>query len=405
MIDLLKWIISLLKWIYDFIKAYLIPTFFLAFLLIIFLSYWEVFIDVFYPYKDLFPGVIFLIFFIRLLNPFLTKERVTGIRFPETAPHEKGFADHYDKYLKDKVQKFEQNRLAALKKARRLFFFTLPIAHFVPWGIWKLNGFLYTILWGWLHTLIVYLGPILLLVYLLVTVMGPISDYKDSIKTEIFPNILKFLGKFTYAINPKRKDVRQYDFMGFFPRYDRQINEDNIRGTYKSVKIDLFETVLDRARKSQDGEYYDEVFRGIIIDLTFNKNLKGTTIIRKDSGLIGNLFHETLPELKDVKLEDPNFNKIFQAYSDDQVEARYVLSVSFMERLKELSEAFGSKAVQCCFYQEKVVFVIPIKKNMFEPGSIYVAENFIDDAKSLLKEMDLICKIVNILNLNIKTNL
>ena len=43
--------------------------------------------------------------------------------------------------------------------------------------------------------------------------------------------------------------------------------------------------------------------------------------------------------------------------------------------------------------------------DMFEPGSIYVAENFIDDAKSLLEEMDLICKIVDILNLNIKTNL
>ena len=194
--------------------------------------------------------------------------------------------------------------------------------------------------------------------------------------------------------------------MGFFPRYDRQTNEDNICGTYKSVKIDLLETVLERARKSKDGgTYYDDVFRGIIIDLTFNKTLKGTTIIRKDSGLIGNLFHEKLPKLKDVKLEDGNFNKIFQAYSDDQVEARYILSVSFMERLKELSEAFASKAVQCCFYQEKVVFVIPVKKNMFEPGSIYVAENFIDDAKSLLKEMDLICTIVNILNLNIKTNL
>ena len=106
--------------------------------------------------------------------------------------------------------------------------------------------------------------------------------------------------------------------------------------------------------------------------------------------------------MKDIKLEDPKFNKIFQVYSDDEVEARYVLSVSFMERLKELSEAFGSA---CCFYQEKVVFVVPIKKNMFEPGSIYKNENFIDDAKSLLEEMDLICKIIDILRLNIKINI
>ena len=42
---------------------------------------------------------------------------------------------------------------------------------------------------------------------------------------------------------------------------------------------------------------------------------------------------------------------------------------------------------------------------MFEPGSIYTNENFIDDAKSLLEEMDLICKIIDILRLNIKTNI
>ena len=398
--------IRLLKWIYDFIKGYLITTFFFVFLFIIFLSLWDNFKDIFYPYKDLFPGVIFVLLFIRLLNPFLTREKVATVRFPETEPYEKGFADHYDKYLKNKVKKFELNRIAALKKARHNFFIALPIAHFVPWGIWKLDSFLYSILWDWLYGLLVYLGPILLLVILWLIVMGPIFEYKDSIKTKIFPNILNFLGKFTYTVNPKNKYVGQYDFMGFFPIYDKSINEDNIRGEYKSVNIDLFETVLERARKSKNGgTYYDKVFRGIIIDLTFNKALKGTTIIRKDSGIIGNLFHEKLSNLKDIKLEDPKFNKIFQVYSDDEVEARYVLSVSFMERLKELSEAFGSKVVQCCFYQEKVVFVVPIKKNMFEPGSIYANENFIDDAKSLLEEMDLICKIIDILRLNIKTNI
>ena len=66
-------LISLLKWIYDFLKAYLIPVFFLAFLLIFVLSFWEVLKDIFYPYKDLFPGVIFIIFRIRLLNPFLRR--------------------------------------------------------------------------------------------------------------------------------------------------------------------------------------------------------------------------------------------------------------------------------------------------------------------------------------------
>ena len=54
----------LIDGIYDFIKGYIITTFFFAFLLIIGISMWKDFVDVFYPYKDLFPGVILVLLFI-----------------------------------------------------------------------------------------------------------------------------------------------------------------------------------------------------------------------------------------------------------------------------------------------------------------------------------------------------
>ena len=41
--------------------------------------------------------------------------------------------------------------------------------------------------------------------------------------------------------------------------------------------------------------------------------------------------------LKEVILEDPEFKNIWAVHSDDQVEARYLLTVTFMERLKELN--------------------------------------------------------------------
>ena len=66
-----------------------------------------------------------------------------------------------------------------------------------------------------------------------------------------------------------------------------QSMEDNIRGEYKSVNIDLFETVLNRKSKMEEHSMIKCIGE---IDLTFNKALKGTTIIRKDSGILGNLF-------------------------------------------------------------------------------------------------------------------
>ncbi len=96
---------------------------------------------------------------------------------------------------------------------------------------------------------------------------------------------------------------------------------------------------------------------------------------------------------------------MFEVYSDDQVEARYLLTVTFIERLKELVENFGGKSIQCCFYNNKLLMMIPIEKDLFETGSIYEAEDFIDDSKSLLKELSLIFNIIDTLKLNMKINL
>ena len=76
-----------------------------------------------------------------------------------------------------------------------------------------------------------------------------------------------------------------------------------------------------------------------------------------------------------------------------------------MERLKQLAEVFGGKTIQCCFYEKKLLIVIPLKKDMFEPGSIFEPEDFIDDSKSLLAELNLIFGIVDTLKLNMKVNL
>ena len=81
-----------------------------------------------------------------------------------------------------------------------------------------------------------------------------------------------------------------------------------------------------------------------------NKSFNGKTIVRKDIGLIGNWFRKTFTSLENVKLEDPTFEKRFEVFSDDQIEARYLLTVTFMERLTQLAETFGGKTIQCCFF-------------------------------------------------------
>ena len=344
----------------------------------------------------------------KLLSKDLVKSSKIRDTFPEEKDYEIGFSDHYNKYLKDKVERFEENRISTLKEARKrliiwLFyiFFTSFIVYFLYKNFLELN-----------RDIVAFTTLILVSIGLAAPffwIFSPIWSYKENIKKEIFPNVLNFFGDFKYHIETK-KSVKEYYATELIPKHDTEIAEDHIVGTYKEIKIDLFETQLSRKVKYKDSNgntstRLKTVFDGLILELSMNKSFGGKTVVKKDSGTVGNWFIKKSTSLKKVKLEDPIFEKMFEVYSDDQVEARYLLTVTFIERLKELVDNFGGRSIQCCFYNNKLLMMIPIEKDMFEPGSIYEAEDFIDDSKSLLKELSLIFNIIDSLKLNMKINL
>ena len=86
-----------------------------------------------------------------------------------------------------------------------------------------------------------------------------------------------------------------------------------------------------------------------------------------------------------MKLEDPKFAKRFNVYSSDQVEARYLVTSSFMERFQNLNTVFGAKKAKCSFYDDKIMFAISTNKNLFEVGSIWRS---LEDPKSINQLFD-----------------
>ena len=349
-----------------------------------------------------FINIIISIFSIfRLFDPNLLKSKKLGDSFKETEIYEKGFSKHYKKYLSEKVIKFETERILALKKARKNAFICFPIMVLIPFVIPYIDWYS---IFGENSFEIVFCILIFFYGLLSYFITNSMNLYQQTIKTEIFPNILNFFGEFQYN-HETQKSAGSYEYSGLIPNYQRETSEDHMYGTYKGVTIDLFETELEERVRTKDRSYYKTVFKGIMITLSMNKKFKAKTVVRKDSGVIGNWFTKKFSSLKNVKLEDPHFEKMFEVYSDDQVEARYLLTVTFMERLLELTSSFGSKSIECCFYNKELFMMIPIKKNMFEPGSIYEPEDFIDDSKNLLKELNLIFSIIDQLKLNMKINL
>ena len=318
--------------------------------------------------------------------------------FEESETFEIGFKEHYHEHLLPLVRSYEIDRVAALKKSQSNRRKAIPFMVLMPiFSIFVIyitefdSNFFEPLIWA---NIVVYSA-------LFAYIRRSLKKYASSIKSQIFPKILNFLGNFEYLSENKEIKLDEYKKYNIIPHYSRSSCEDYIRGDYKSVNIELFEARLERRKRRG----YYTVFSGLIIKLSVNKKFNGKTLIKTDKGSVGNWFSQAFNEFPRVHLEDPEFEKIFEVFSENQVEARYLLTISFMERLLEVRKIFQSDKMQCSFLDQSLLMLLPIDKDMFEPGPITEPEDFIDDSKNLLKEMHSIFNICDTLKLDMNTGL
>ena len=129
----------------------------------------------------------------------------------------------------------------------------------------------------------------------------------------------------------------------FHERIDSYDGDDLVNGFIGVTAIRFSELHHQEKRETKDSRgnrqtTWVTIFKGIFFIADFNKNFIGRTYVFPDAGSsflgIGKLFEKWSGGRGElVKLENPEFEKIFTVYSTDQVEARYILSPSLMERL------------------------------------------------------------------------
>ena len=99
-----------------------------------------------------------------------------------------------------------------------------------------------------------------------------------------------------------------------------------------------------------------------------------------------------------VKLENPDFEKTFDVYSTDQIEARYLLSPSMMERLLALDREFN-RNITISFRDSNILIAIPESRNHFE-ASIWKPMDDLSQLKNDFSMIHALVSIVEDLNLN-----
>lgn len=96
-----------------------------------------------------------------------------------------------------------------------------------------------------------------------------------------------------------------------------------------------------------------------------------------------------------VELENPVFESVFQVHSTDAIDARYILTPAFMERILALKQKRGVN-IQIAFQNGKVIVGIPQALH----GQPFDLTNLNVSAEGLLTELFDVLALVDDLDLN-----
>ena len=298
------------------------------------------------------------------------------------------------------------------------------------------------------------LVPMVMIVVIIAVIVEYLiyNNFRKRIKQRCMPLLLDAFGDITwYQESDMISDV-DLQQSELFSTYNRRSNDDSFIGTYKGVQYEVSETSMHYVTGSGRRKMVWPVFNGVVISFDSNKLVKNKTIIATKGDVnvrnanplvwlfgIGiavhflpllfslnvlSLLKSALPMilfivgvlllikfftnrdreiLNEIKLEDPEFEKRYRAFSSDEIEGRYLITPTFMERFRTLHTSFGTSKAKCSFYGNKVMFAISTRKNLFEIGDLFTPLTNPKQINTFLSEISAIFDLIDYFKLDEKT--
>jgi len=193
------------------------------------------------------------------------------------------------------------------------------------------------------------------------------------------------------------ESIYRHKDVGVVPGWDRSKYEDLVTGKRGIVDFELFEAHLEEKRTTTDSKGRTQttwvtVFKGQCLRFDFHKTFYGRTLITRDAGFFNRLGGGN--GMQRAKLEDPVFEKIFEVYTTDQVESRYLLTPDFMQKLVDLEGVFKGGKLKAAFDGGEM-FVTVQGGNLFEPGSMFKPLDSADRVQELLADFAAVFRLID----------
>lgn len=237
------------------------------------------------------------------------------------------------------------------------------------------------------------------------------ANYRAEFKRSIIFRIVSFVdGRLQYSAGGCVPEPLFRQSKIFQRKPDRYYGDDFVSGKAGETQMEFSEVHAKykeerRDMKGRKQTEWHDIFNGLFFVADFNKNFNGITVVLPDTAeklfgaTVGQMFQSwNRPRGELIKLEDPEFEKMFVVYGDDQLEARYILSPGLMQRIKDFRKKAG-KEIYISFSGSKLFVAIPYRKSLFEPRLFKTMLDF-QPIQGYFEDLQLAMGIVEDLNLN-----
>ncbi len=203
-----------------------------------------------------------------------------------------------------------------------------------------------------------------------------ITDYRSDFKQKVIAPLIEEIDKNLNYLPEMHIPLANFNRSKLFTtRPDRVSGNDYVRGKIDNIDIAFSDFHAEKRHKDSKGRTsWETIFQGLFIVSDFHKKFHGETIILPDTAqsLFGDLIGSWLQannfsRNQLIKMDSPAFEKEFVVYGTDQVEARYILTPTLMQKLLNYKKR-SKHPLYVSFIGGKIYMAIEYNDDMFEPS-------------------------------------
>ncbi len=236
-----------------------------------------------------------------------------------------------------------------------------------------------------LKSALIAAGIILFVCFVIVAILSRqfTREYRLAYKMSVIDKFVKLLDASLQYDPSGFVSGAEFSMANLFKQQtERYSGSDCVKGKLGDTPVEFSQVHSEYYHKGGKSSRWVTIFKGLFFVADCNKNFSGQTIVLPDVaqnlfGKLGVALQSLMPQLGQlVKFEDAEFEKYFVVYSENEIDARFILSPDLIARLVEFRNQNPYAFLRLSFMGSEVFVAVSPEQNFCDPSLFGPIINF-----------------------------